>query len=410
MAQYQITVDDDLTQGLFTRSDNMAQLVEQVLNQVLRAQVTDQLQADRYEQTADRQGYRNGTRERTLKSRIGMLNLSLPRVRSGSFSTEMFERYQRSEQALLLALIEMVVQGVSTRKVNAIVEELCDTEFSKSTVSALCKRLDPLVKAWNERDLSATAYPFVVVDALVIRVRKDGRVRMQSALIATGVNVNGYREVLGIQIGDSESEATWSEFHAWLKARGLAGVDLVVSDDHQGLVKAVHAHFQGATWQRCQTHLMHNILEVCPKAVQPELHRALRLLFEAPDTETARSLLAAIIEQFGAKAARSVQCLEAGFDDATAILSLPEPYRKRLRTTNGQERLNEEIRRRERVIRIFPNVESALRLLGAVLMEIDESWSTGKRYLDMDEYLTWRREPPGHHWIQTHDDMAAMAA
>ncbi|RDV80168.1 IS256 family transposase, partial [Ammonifex thiophilus] len=222
------------------------------------------LKAKPYERTEERQAYRNGHREKPLVTRIGRLVLEVPRVRSGKFSTEMFERYQRSEQALLLALMEMVVNGVSTRKVRAVVKELCGTEFSKSTVSELCKRLDPLVKAWNERDLSEKEYPFILVDALVIKVRKGGRVRSQSVLIACGVNRDGYREVLGLMIGDSESEATWSEFFGWLKKRGLKGVDLVVSDDHRGLVNAIMIHFQGASWQRCQTHFVRNILEACP--------------------------------------------------------------------------------------------------------------------------------------------------
>lgn len=224
MAHYQVTVDGEVLQQLFSRNDGLARLVEQVLNQILEAQVTEQLKAKPYERTEERQGYRNGHRKRPLVTRIGQLVLEVPRVRSGEFSTEMFERYQRSEQALLVALMEMVVNGVSTRKVRAVVEELCGTEFSRSTVSELCKRLDPIVKAWNERDLSEKEYPFILVDALVIKVRKGGRVRSQSVLIACGVNRDGYREVLGLMIGDSESEATWSEFFGWLKERGLKGL------------------------------------------------------------------------------------------------------------------------------------------------------------------------------------------
>lgn len=187
-----------------------------------------------------------------MKTRVGKLEIDVPRVREGHFLTELFCRYQRSEQALLLALMEMVVNGVSTRKVCRFTEELCGTTFSKSTVSELCKQLDPIVQAWNKRDLSGTKYPFVIVDAIYLRIRKNGRVVSQSALIAIGINAKGYREILGLMIGDSESESSWSEFLAWLKGRGLKGVDLVVSDDHGGPVKAIRRHFQGASWQRCQ--------------------------------------------------------------------------------------------------------------------------------------------------------------
>ena len=321
---------------------------------------------------------------------MGALTLLVPQVRDGAFSTELFARYQRSEQALVLTLMEMVVNGVSTRKVARITEELCGTAFAKSTVSDLCKALDPLVSAWNERDLSTQRFPFVLVDALVVKVREAGRVRAVSALVATGVNEQGYREVLGLQVGDSESERTWQEFFIWLKGRGLGGVDLVVSDHHGGLVKAVQAQFQGATWQRCQTHLSANIADATPKALQEEVHARLRPIFTAPDETTARILLASFVSDYQTKAPAAVATLERGFDDATAVLALPAPYRVRLRTTNGVERLNEEIRRRERVIRIFPNRESVVRLLGALLMEQDEVWTTGKRYFDMTAYWQWR--------------------
>ena len=234
--------------------------------------------------------------------------------------------------------MEMVINGVSTRKVAKITEELCGTEFSKSTVSELCKRLDPLVKEWNERPLKE-AYPFVMVDAMVLKVRKGGQVRSQSALIAIGVNMRGYREVLGFWIGDSETYGSWNDFLAWLKGRGLRGVDLVVSDQHGGLVKAVETQFQEVMWQRCQTHFTRNILDACPKQLQSQLHSQLRVIWEAPDMETARQMLQRVMDNFGNRAPRAVDILEQGFDDAVAVLNLPERYRKRLRTTNGIERL-----------------------------------------------------------------------
>ncbi|HEY7123782.1 MAG TPA: IS256 family transposase [Ktedonobacterales bacterium] len=390
MTQYQLTLDSETLQRLFAGKDQLAHLLEQVLNQVLEAQVTEQLQAAPYERTDTRQGYRNGYKPRQLTTRVGTLSLRVPQVREGQFSTELFARYQRSEQALILTLMEMVVNGVSTRKVAQITEDLCGKEFAKSTVSDLCKGLDPLVQAWNERDLSQQGYPFVLVDALVLKVRERGQVRAMSALLAIGVNAQGYREVLGLQLGDSESEASWTTLFTWLKRRGLQGVDLVVSDDHGGLVKAVRQHFQGATWQRCQTHLARNILDAAPKVLHDELHARIRAVFEAPDGEMARTLLAKLIAEYAERAPAAIATLERGFDDATAVLALPSPYRKRLRTTNGVERLNEEVRRRERVIRIFPNRESVIRLVGALLMELDEQWTTGHRYFDMAAYGHWR--------------------
>jgi len=386
MAQYQITVDGEMLHQLFRGDEGVGKLLESVLNQVLEAQVREHVKAAPFERTEERAGYRNGYREREMKTRVGTLDLRVPRVRSGSFSTELFDRYQRSEQALVLALMEMVINGVSTRKVRRITEELCGTSFSKSTVSELCKALDPVVSAWNGRTLGDKRFPFVVVDAMQLKIRKERRVVPQSALIAVGVNEEGYREVLGLMIGDSESEATWSEFFRWMIDRGLHGVDLVVSDHHGGLVNAVKRHFQGVAWQRCQVHFMRNILDACPKRHHDGMKAKLRLMFNAPDIETARNLLDDIVSEYAEKAPRAVSCLEAGFDDAMAVMALPEHYRRRLRSTNGLERLNREVRRRERVIGIFPYTDSALRLLGAMLMEQDEEWSTGRLYFRMDHY------------------------
>jgi putative transposase len=276
-----------------------------------------------------------------------------------------------------------------------ITEELCGTSFAKSTVSDLCKGLDPLVSAGNERDLSGRDYPFVLVDALVLKVREGGRVRAVSALLAVGVNAAGYREILGLQLGDSESERSWLAFFTWLKGRGLVGVDLVgvdlvVSDHPGGLVNAIRLQFQGATWQRCQTHLSANVADATPKALQEEVHSRLRPIFDAPAPAPARTLLAKFIADFAHRAPAAGSVLERGFEDATAVLALPRTYRQRLRTTNAVERLNEEIRRRERVMRIFPSRESAIRLLGAVLLEQDAAWTTGHRYFDMMSYWQWR--------------------
>ena len=392
MAHHQITLDDQVIQALAGQKDDaLAILVQQVLNQVLEAQVADQLQADRYERTEARQGYRNGSRTRQLTTRVGTLTLQVPRTRDGEFSPALFERYQRHEKALVLALMEMVVNGVSTRKISRITEELCGTEFSKSTVSELAKGLDGAVQQWRSRSLADSPYPFLIVDALVLKIRETGAVRPRSGCVVTGVNETGYREILGFWLGDSESERTWTTVFTDLKDRGLTGVDLVVSDDHRGLRNAIERQFQGASWQRCQTHLMRNILDAAPKAVQTALHAHIRPIFEAPDRATAQTLWDTLVKDFGQQAPRALAVLEDGMEDALAVLQLPEALRQRLRTTNGVERLNQEIRRRERVIRIFPNRESAVRLLGAVLLEQHEAWATGPRYLNLTTYWAQKR-------------------
>ena len=387
MAGYEVSVGKDLLPGLLSGQDGLAKLVEAVLNQILEAQVAEALGAERHERTEDRAGYRNGTRARTLYTRVGPVTLLVPQTRDGSFSTDIFKRYQRSEQAFVLALMEMVVQGVSTRKVSAITEELCGTSFSKSTVSALCAGLDGRVGAFNERRLEGD-YPFVLVDALFLKSREGDRVVSRAALVVSGIRSDGYREILGVKIGDTESFTTWDETFRWLKGRGLKGVMFVVSDSHGGLTQAVARHFQGATWQRCQVHLMRNILGSCSAKIRAEVAAAAKLVFQAADMAEAKRRLAEFVERFEKTAAKAVACIEEGFADAMAVMSLPEKYRKRLRSTNMQERLNEEIRRRERVIRIFPNDESALRLIGALLAEHNEAWQE-RRYLDMDEFAEW---------------------
>lgn len=321
---------------------------------------------------------------------MGPLVLHVPQVRDGRFSTTLFARYQRSEQALVLALMEMVLNGVSTRKVATITEELCGTRFSRSTVSQLCTALDARVQAWNERSLDTQAYPFVLVDALEVKVRRAHAVRATSALIVSGVNAQGRREILGLSLGDSESEGTWTDMFAWLKRRGLHGVEVLVSDDHAGLVKAAQRAFQGVIWQRCQVHLQRNVLGRTPRHLRAQMAAGLRRIFQAEDRAAAHMAFAVLATALAGKADRALTILEEGLEEALAVLVLPEPYRVRLRTTNGMERLNEEIRRRERVIRIFPNEASALRLIGALLAEHHEGWSTGKRYCDMAEYFEWK--------------------
>lgn len=389
MAQFNITLTEEELHELFlsnSRDKAVAKLLEKIFNQVLICQSTEQLGAKPYERTDKRKAHRNGYYDRELITRMGALNLSIPRHRNGEeFNTKLFERYQRSEQALLLAMMEMVVNGVSTRKVENITEELCGKKFSKSTVSALCKKLDPIVHAFRTRPLKSH-YPFLIVDALYIKVREDHRVQSRGLLIAIGVNEEGYREIIGFQVSNTESESSWGELFSSLKERGLKDVHLITSDNHKGLVKAARRHFQGATWQRCQTHFSRNMLDHTPKALQPEIKEDLRQLYEAIDIDSARKVRDEIMDKYETKAPKAASLLDEAFDDITAVLAVPLKYRKRLRTTNGVERLNQEIRRRERVIRIFPNEASVIRLMGALLMEQDEKWQAGRKYFDMDLY------------------------
>jgi putative transposase len=388
MAQFNITITEELLHQLFLsngRDEAFSKLLEEIFNQVLLAQSTEQLGAAPYERTEGRTAYRNGVRERQLTTRVGTLTLRVPRHRNGQFSTELFMRYQRSEQALMLAMMEMVINGVSTRKIESITEELCGKKFSRSTISTLCKNLDPMVNAFRTRSLESH-YPFVMVDAIYVKVRENKRIQSRGLLIAIGINEGGHREVIGFELANSESESSWGEFFGSLKERGLKDVRLVTSDDHKGLVQAVRKHFQGASWQRCQTHFSRNMLDHAPKALQPEIKEDLGRLYESVDLESARKVRDQIITKYEARAPKATSLLDEAFDDITAVLALPFRYRKRLRTTNGVERLNEEIRRRERVIRIFPNEASVIRLMGALLMEQDEKWQTGRKYFDMELY------------------------
>ena len=392
MTETNVTIEQGLLRELFSgEGGGVAKLMESMLNQILQAQVSEAAGAGRYERNEGRTSYRSGTRVRMLYTRVGTLTLQVPQLRDGSFCPEIFKRYQRSEQAFVLAMMEMVVQGVSTRKVAAITEELCGIEISKSTVSRLCEGLDARLRAFNERRLDGHIFPFVMVDALYIKARGEDRVQSKAVLIASGIDAKGYRHVLGVAIGDSESASTWGTFFKQLKARGLAGVDWVISDDHEGLKSAAQRHFQGSSWQRCQVHLMRNVLGHASSKYKAEVANACKRVLQSRDKEEAKVQLGAFIAQFEGKAPKAVKCLEDGFDDVLAVFTLPEKYRRRLRTTNMQERLNEEIRRRERVIRIFPNEHSALRMIGALLAETNENWAE-RVYLDMQEYWEWRDE------------------
>jgi len=403
MATFEITIDEEQIEAI-SQGDGVAAILRPLLNQVLEAEMTEHVGAEPHERSDGRTGQRNGHYTRGLTMRVGTIDLRVPRDRDGTFSTALFERYQRSEKALTLALMEMVVNGVSTRKVSNITEELCGREFSKSTVSELSKDLNEQVEAFNERPLDGQDYPFVIVDAMRIKVRRHQAVRSTSVLIVVGINEEGYREILGLRVADSESKQSWLETFRWLKQRGLTGVEFVTSDAHEGLVDALQQCFQGSTWQRCQTHFRRNVVDKTPTGVEDAMHEGLDKIFKADSPEMARTAFNELAADLEGKADRALQTLELGLEDATAVLCLPEKYRRRLRTTNMVERLNSEVRRREKVIRIFPNDESAWRLIGAYLAERHEEWSTKRRYLTMDEFHRWKRT-----MTETEDDYPMAA-
>jgi putative transposase len=391
MAQVHLTLEDDILKDLMlgNKESAVGKLLEQVFNSILQAQASEQLSAEPYERNEDRTSYRNGYRSRSLATRVGTLFLHIPKFRDGTFSTDLFNNYQRSEKALILSLMEMVIQGVSTRKVSEITETLCGTNFSKSTVSGLCQELDPIVHAFQNRPLERH-YPFVIVDAIYMKAREDQRIRSKGFLIAMGINEEGSREIVGFTVADSESEESWNDFFASLKTRGLSQVDLIISDNHSGLKKAIQKQFHGTSWQRCQTHFSKNLLDKTPKKVQSAVKTDLNDLYNAPELKEAKARKQRMLDKYREQAPKAMDLLDESFDEITAVFTLPEPYRKRLRTINSIERVNEELRRRERVIRIFPNEDSMIRLMGALLMEHHEKWLTGKKYFTMDCYLEER--------------------
>ena len=367
------SVKDDLSKTILTT----------VFNQLMEEQRTQYIQAGDYERSDERTSQRNGYYERGWTTRIGTLSLSVPRTRDGNFSPTVFERYQRNEKALLTSMLEMYVSGVSTRKVSQVVEELCGKKVSKSFISDLTQQLDPMVKEWQYRSLSETTFPFVMVDVMYIKVREEHRVVSKSCHIALGITDQGEREIIGLMIQNGESDESWSHFFVYLKQRGLHGTELVISDAHAGLVLAIRKSFAGASWQRCQVHFMRNILSSIPKKNSKAFREELKTIFRFSDIELARAAKNNLLEAYADKTPYKNACqkLDEGFEDAFQYTVVGGGH-NRLKSTNLIERLNQEVRRREKIIRIFPNVPSANRLIGAVLIDIHEEWiSSSRKYI-----------------------------
>lgn len=363
--------------------DGMRRLVERVVQEVLETEITRFLEAEPYERTRERRRYRNGYKPRLLKTRVGTLELLVPKDREGQFQTELFERYQRSEKALLLAIMQMYLEGVSTRKVRAITEALCGLEISKSQVSELAQGLDDEIQAWRARRLTQR-YPYLVVDARHERIRRGGEVVTQGVLLVVGISEEGYREILGVRIADSENEARWGQVLAELKERGLAGVRYVVSDDYGGLVKALRRYFQGALWQRCQVHFVRNVLTQVSVKDRREVLRLLKAVTEARNLTLARQALAQAAAALPPKYTGLAEFLEQHGEEILTVHQLPEAHWRHLRSTNLLERLSQEIKRRTRVVRIFPDEASCLRLVCALAIETNAEWLE-RVYLRVEE-------------------------
>jgi len=381
MAQVNLTLTHEEVLQVLTgdRDAAMKFLLERILNEIMKAESEEQLGAEKHERTEERQDYRNGTRERELNTRIGTLTLNVPRHRNEPFHTMVFENYQRSEASLIATMVQMVIMGVSSRKVEKVVTTLCGTSFSKSTVSELCKRLDKDVDQFKNRPLDFYEAPFLMLDATYFKVREDHRVRSKAFLIALAFKPDGKREVVGFDVFDEEENYSWQTFLSGLKERGLTDVRMVISDAHKAIRPAVANVYPEAAWQRCQVHFRRNILSITPNKYKEALAIELQRMFSASTTEKARKVKEEIVAEYEGVAEQAMKILEAGFEDSMTVNDLPKYLKEKIKTTNLLERLNRELKRRSDVIQVFPNPASVLRLMGAVTIEVNNTYSTGNR-------------------------------
>ena len=350
-----------------------------LLNNAMQIERSKYLQAEEYERTENRKGHANGYKPKTVRTRIGEITFAVPQVREGGFYPSALEKGMRSERALVAALAEMYVQGVSTRKVKAITEELCGVEISTMQVSRATAQLDEVLQEWRERPLGEVSYLYV--DARYEKVREAGQIRDAAVLVATGITPAGERQVLGVSVSLSEHEVHWKAFLKGLKDRGMHGVQLIISDNHSGLGAARRAVLGSIPWQRCQFHLQQNAGAYVPKqSMRCEVAADIRSMFTAPDRGTAEKYLQAAIQKYAKSAPGFSAWLEENLAEGFTVFDFPIEHRRSIRTTNSLERINREIRRRTRVVSIFPNEASCLRLISALLMEISEEWQIGKRY------------------------------
>jgi transposase-like protein len=374
---------DKLMEKASAAEDPLRTMAEMITDFLMEAEVTAQIGAGPYERAGERSGYRNGHRERRWDTRLGTLNLQVPKVRAGGYVPSFIEHRKRSEQALISVIQEAVVQGVSTRKIETVLGEFGIAGVSAGQVSQLCAALDEKVRQFRERKLGESRY--VWVDAVYEKVREDERVESMAVVIATGVNPQGRREVLGLDLMPTESEEGWTQFFKDLKERGLCGVRLVISDAHGGLKNAARKVLK-AEWQRCKVHFYRNVLVHVPKRSQAEVSEAMKSVFVQRDEKSAKVKAAEVARQFQNRFPKAMEIFEAGVEEVLSYLHYPAPHRTRISSTNPIERLNREIRRRTRVVGIFPHRGACLRLIGMLLVEIHEDWLTDdKAYLTFDD-------------------------
>jgi len=385
MAQMDSVVIGQLLQDVFTNRDGLKNLLGQLLNQAMQSEASAHVSAEPHQRSSQRRGHRNGYKSRTLQTRVGPLDLDVPQVRGCEpYHPSMFARWQRSERALLVACAEMYFQGVSTRNVRDVLEAMCDGEISSSTVSRVAQELDEKLQTFRNRRLDGVEYPYLHIDARYEKVRVEGRVVSQAVLVAVGFTSEGKREVLDWRVGDSESQETWGELFRQLKDRGLRGLRLLTSDAHKGIVAAMGRHFQGVSWQRCRVHFKREVLRKVSWKMYREVAQDLVIVFEPEERIECLRRGQEMAAKWQARYPAVAKMLQEGLEDCLSSLDFPEHHRRRLQSTNLLENVMKRLKKRSRVVGVFPSRSSCDRLLGAQLLELHEEWSVEERpYFNM---------------------------
>lgn len=386
MAQQEVkTVEEILQEAFNTDDDFVLTLVKNFLQEVLELERDHQIGVGKYERASDaRKGSRNGYKPRSLNTRLGKMNLRKPEIREFRFQTSLFEKYQRSEQALILTLQQMVVSGVSTNRIKKITRYLSpDMSFSKSTISRMMKELDPIIEAWRNMKLSEY-YEYLYSDAVYLYIRENEKVSSRPVLISIGVDSTGHRKILGVDVSYREDEASWTNHFQGLKQRGLNSVGLSISDANKGLENSLSKEFGGVAHQRCMVHFMRNLFSLVPHKEKDRLSRSVKQIFNAPDRSMAIAIAEIIIDDYESRYPRVSRLLEQSLDDVLTFYDYPAHHWRKIRTTNLIEHLNSQIKRRTKVVNVFPDVDSCIRYVAAVLKEIDEEWQSGRKYMKLD--------------------------
>ncbi|WP_204230676.1 IS256 family transposase [Staphylococcus sp. GDH8C109P] len=384
MTQLNINVDfEELASAIFESNLNtaMKSIAVSVLNAYMEMERDQYVNADFKQKNPKRIAQRNGYYERDFMMPVGKIHLKVPRTRDGEFTTDVFEQYTRSDQSLILAMMEAYINGVSTRNITKIVEALSGESVSKSTISEVMKNIDPDIQEWASRPITNHQYKYVFVDAMYIKVKENNQIVSKGVYTAMGINELRQREIIGFKISNQESEKAWSEFFEDLRMRGLTTPELIISDAHSGLIKSIKSQFIDSSWQRCTFHFLKNIVERFPKKNSEDAKLLLKSIFKAPTYQHALQLKEELITKYqnNPKYSEALNILDQGFEDAAQFYRFPAQHHKSLRTTNSIENINMQVRKREKVIKTFPNLDSAFRLIGAVLMDIQENFDSSKR-------------------------------